>query len=655
MNSAEVKEQANCYWGQDKKLDAYKKLWELDFSDFESYFNKKSANKKFPATDFFFQNFVTTVSPDWLNHDDAIRLIQNYFEKSFTYCADFEQFLLHNYPTLYVKAVTQSSGFMLKRRLEELNSLSYIPEAVALELPKWKYWNDKVNRLWGAITKGLETHLEQPQKLIMQLCATHESCIYGSQNTRDRQFYTDALSLLVAYVQTSSKDLSIATDFNELYGYFIEEVCSQKLSNVFQQTREFKEVQSHLYRYQYEPGYEMDYKIGKEPRFRESVKFNKQWEPDGLRYTLNEKLYYNYGYEIFDEAVSSGEIKPLRKNDRDALRSANSRCIGITKAVNDLGIKDADLKKGSMHLSSLIAVLENLGSNKLERIERKLDAQKKKRISNYREALISLLYIDKKLNDPILLIDRATLENQMLSYIYTTQDIQTKRKQAAKLIKDYTFNWQAKETFDPFKMPLSLFQRPFINVGGMIVSPVGVISSFAGLYPLSESILKNYRPKDGRAIEKILKNYLSTNSRWCCTLPENENNEGDIDVQLEDGEHIVLMQLKRTTQKTDMRELHSQAPQDRKAIKQLMEAKQSLVQNGETRSIHLWYVTTAFERVGTVQKEVRRVSYQELLHSHKLLAQENLSFNSVAHLVEYVENDRFITLAKQYLQEDHKI
>ena len=192
-------------------------------------------------------------------------------------------------------------------------------------------------------------------------------------------------------------------------------------------------------------------------------------------------------------------------------------------------------------------------------------------------------------------------------------------------------------------MPLSLWQKPFVKLGKHVLSPLSVLTGFTGLYTISESILKNFRPGDGTRIENRLKEVYQ-NTSWKTLLLEDNQEFGDIDVLMEDEKSIVLMQMKRTTQKTNMFELHNQLRQDKKAFSQLLEAKESIDSN---KNIHLWYVTTAFEKVGTWENDVYRVSYQDLIHTKRLLDSGRLRLKSLSSFIEMIESDYLYNLRKQ--------
>jgi Holliday junction resolvase-like predicted endonuclease len=308
----------------------------------------------------------------------------------------------------------------------------------------------------------------------------------------------------------------------------------------------------------------------------------------------------------------------------------NTLRIMTEKVVEDLGIDDSCLDKYNLpNLHNMISFLHGIAYRKYETSLKPLHKLSCSDIYNYKQA-IAFLFIKTGLTENILLTNKKELHAQATSSGNMIPEIQFES-----LIHNFTYNWKVKK-FNALKVRLSLWQKPFIKVGNNIISPLSILARFSNLYTITESVLRNFKPKNGTKIENILTECFKDQVWQTSTCP-NKQEHGDVDVVMEDESHIVYMQLKRTSQKLNIEELHLQKKQDNKAIKQLNEA--AIAYRG-IKKLHLWYVTTAFEKVGTFECNVRRVSYQDLLHIKRLLDSEFKRFESLNDFIEMVETDR---------------
>ncbi|APG66333.1 hypothetical protein LPB136_13540 [Tenacibaculum todarodis] len=623
-----IKKNAKIAWEKGDKHKAYTIAWELPIEEFYLWITK---NKKgIVLSKEFFSDFLILLNPNWINKPNSNLLIEYYFSKRW-FAESFEGLLLNNVSEVYLNGVKKSFSFLDLERLIFLENLKFLPQNLKVELSYWQFWYQQHNDYWNPVIQYFENNKSSGLDILINLIVAFEKRFFETKSQLDMQYAGEVLSVLIAYIQhLNILDFSITPEKDDIFKKYYSFLNSNRQECLFDLGNKYIQVRENIIRYALEDGLEMKEMSLGEFYFIENEEYNKKWEKDGERYILNENYYYSRGDEYFSVLESEGKIEYANNHAKEENRNTKAKRFGIELAVKDLGLLDKDMPEGRPKIKNVISFLNTHARNVYERIEKPLFALKDFSFQmTYQEAVNYRLLQTKKIMEPIFAYNIVSLSD-MSDRFGDSITI----KQMNCLTNDFSFKWSSK-TFDPFNLFLSLWQKPFIKLGQLVISPISIISAFTGLYAITESILKNYKPNEGNIIEKILHNNLTRNDGvWKSETNWQECNgdsNGDADVILEDNEYIVLMQLKRTSQKTDLRQLASQVPQDRKAISQLKKAHEHIVNKGEKRKIKLWYVTTAMEKIGVEEQNVRRVNYQELLQLQKMY------FSSLAELINRIE------------------
>ena len=615
MNNTTIKKNAQIAWNRGNKIEAYGIAWQLPTDELYNWLTKSKKSKKgLVLSKEFYSDFLTSQNANWLQNPHSHLLIEYYYSKKW-FTATFESFLLYNRPQHYIDFVKSSFGFLNTERLTFLNNLIGISEDLIEEIYKWQYWYDNHENDWNSIKLYFSEYSGVGLDLLLAIIVAFESRYYKLLSIEDMQYSGEALSVLVAYLQHQKiVDFTKIPSIAEIHKKYFSILSKNEHERLFLLGLAYIKTKENIIRYALEEGLQMKMMGASEFSFIESEKFNKQWEKDGALYSKNQEFYYEYGRVIVNNLEEKGRAKHVNNNDFVENKDANTRLTAIDLALNDLGLLDKDIPVNRPKLKHLTTFLNLLGKSKFERQVKPLLAFKEINPKlTYKQAFIKRMLESKDICFEPLLISNSSKLGNFAKSIGNPISV----KELTYLIKDFSFYWCTKD-FAPFNMPLSMWQKPFLRLGELVISPIGIISAFSGLYTITESILKNYTPKDGKVIEQILKDHLiRPDNEWKVSTnwqEANGNRNGDADVTIEDDEYIVLMQLKRTYQKINLRQQLAQTPQDRKAISQLIKAQNHLIKQGEKRKIKLWYVTTAMEKIGVVENGVIRVNYQEILH-----------------------------------------
>lgn len=643
MNITDYKNAAHNLYRDNNLLEAYKCAWNLPFTDFVSWYTDVKGNRKprkglsFFNDPYFYNSFLITQSTEWLSYNEAILLWEYYLNSQKDIVIEFELYVAHNNPSLYIEGYKNRLVFLNDKRISQLQK-QHLPLSIVKELKIWNRFNSLLNLKWKEVEKLMDDMKLAPHELCMAICAAFEAFVYQNPDDKLRWHYAvETLSLLIAFVQNKYNLSNLQVDEFALDKAYYEGAIELKCETVFNEVYIYVSLKEKTQRYVYEPG--LSVAIDNDNlQFYECDTFNKQWKYDEHRYTVNEQSYYVFGEQLFNELKANNKINYINDNKDPNNQLGNARQLAIKQAIYDLGIRDEDLKNSNLpNLDIMISFLHGIAWRKFETSEKPLHEIARVRKNEYGKGIAELLH-KNEVSEVIFISDNKLLNNAAKACgLYCTN------LELDQLICAFSFNWKSK-IFDPFNLPLSLWKKPFVQIGEHIISPISILTGFTGLYTISESILINFRPDNGRRIERILKE-IYENAGWKTSVLENDQEYGDVDVVMEDDENIVFIQLKRTTQKLDMHQLHKQLPQDRKAEKQLLEAKSGYK---SSKNCHLWYATTAFEKVGTWENEIYRVSYQDLIHVKRLLDSDGLRFNNLNDFIEMIESDSPYMIGKEH-------
>ncbi|WP_271855123.1 hypothetical protein [Patiriisocius marinus] len=646
MNNLDYKKESHNLYKNNNFLEAYKCAWNLPLTDFLYWYTDVRGKRKkingitFFNDPFFYNTFLITQSAEWLECQDALQLWEYYLNTQKDVALDFEMYVAHNNPTLFIEGYKKRLVFLDEKRLIKLQK-QHLPLPIITELKIWNRFNSLLNQNWENVQVLFKDIKLLPYEICMAVIAAFEASIYNNPDDKLQWHYAvETLSVLIAFIQNKFNLNNLEVDNLDLTKAYCEGAIELKAEAIFNEVYDYVLLREKAHRYSYEPELKVFIDNNQVLHFNESDSFNKQWKYDEHRYNVNERSYYVFGELLYNEAKFENKIKYINDNKSPNNQLGNARQIAIKRAIYDLGISDEDFTKKKLpNLNFMISFLHGIAWRKTEITEAPLHKIARMQKNEYAKGMAELI-IKNETSEFVLISDTTTLFNAA-----SASGINCEEKEFDQFIKVFSFNWIS-EIFDPFKLPINLWKKPFIQIGNNIISPISILTGFSGLYTISESILKNFSPRDGKRIEPILKDTYQ-NAGWKTSMLKNNQDYGDVDVVMEDDENIILMQLKRTTQKLNMFQLHNQLPQDRKATKQLIEAKSV---NTSGKKIHLWYVTTAFEKINTINKEVYRVSYQDLIHLNRLQGSEELHFNTLSDFIELIESDTPYKIGKELIK-----
>lgn len=619
-----TKKQAQLLYKQGAKYDAYLLVWnEMPLDKIVDWYLKNETKKAFFKDVFFYNSFLTKQSAVWVREAKAIELWKDYLKNYNS--IEFEYYVAYNNPELFIEGYKETLLFLDNSRLKTLKN-NELPPVVKEEVLIWEKLSDLLNTTWNKVLYKIKGLNKSKHEFIVASCAAFEAFVYNNHEDPIKfQYGGYALSILIAYAQSEKQEETKELTDKNIYQVYLEEVLKEEFKSIFALVNEYVMNKDVVYRYAYEPGLKIKINDIDKIVVLEDKAFNIKWDYDADRYSLNENMYCKFGIQSYSECLEKGQIIFHNNNKSEENIMGNVLCNGVKLAVNDLGLKEKEMKN-KIPLLTAITFLQGLATRKYHTIIKPLRDTASKSKSTYVEGTLSLQ------NKELILI--SDIKN--LHRMTNTSGNKCSIDDIEKIISNFSFNWKVKK-FNPFKLTINLWQKPFIKLGKNIIAPMSILTGFTGLYGLTEALFRNFKPNDGTSIENILYEYYK-DMPWNTRIElASVQEKGDVDVIMEDDFHIVYLQLKRTSQKTNTYEIAKQKKQDEKAISQLQLA--ATAYKGK-KQIHLWYVSTALEGLGIKTKNVFKVGYQDLLHISRLNLYRN-KLKSLGDFIEIVETDQF--------------
>lgn len=626
-----TKKEAQLLYEQGAKYDAYLLVWnELPLDKIVDWYSMNKTKKAFFKDLFFYDSFLTKQSAVWMSEAKAIELWKDYLKNNNS--IEFEFYVAYNNPELFIEGYKETLLFLDNSRLKTLKN-NELPPVVKEEVLIWEKLSDLLNTTWNKVLYKIKGLNKSKHEFIVASCAAFEAFVYNNHEDPIKfQYGGYALSILIAYAQSEKQEETKELTDENIYQVYLEEVLKEEFKSIFALVNEYVMNKDIVYRYAYEPRLKIKINDIDKIVVIEDKAFNIKWDYDADRYSLNENMYCKFGIQSYSECLEKGQIIFHNNNKSEENIIGNVLCNGIKLAVNDLGLKEKEMKN-KIPLLTAITFLQGLATRKYHTIIKPLRDTASKSKSTYVEGTLSLQ------NKELILI--SDIKN--LHRMTNTSGNKCSIEDIEKIISNFSFNWKVKK-FNPFRLTINLWQKPFIKLGKNIIAPMSILTGFTGLYGLTEALFRNFKPNDGTSIENILYEYYK-DMPWNTRIElASVQEKGDVDVIMEDDLHIVYLQLKRTSQKTNTFELAKQKKQDEKAISQLQLA--ATAYKGK-KQIHLWYVSTALEGLGIKTKNVFKVGYQDLLHISRLNLYRN-KLKSLGDFIEIVETDQFYKDNRNY-------
>lgn len=666
MTSKEIKSKAHKAFNNKDYENCFELLWLLpakEFYKFATSTNKKTKKQNWltakGSSHFFWQEFVKRKNVCSALFSNVPSLLTDYFEYPRFVSVFFEKNIASQNPSEYLEALIKNEVFYDPQRLMMCSEFLVSHKNSKDKLLVLKLISQKETELWNEISnyfKKLQN--ERAEIILINLVIAFETAKTKS-NTEETLFNLgQAFSFIIAYlIKKTNFSINLSSEDFELL--FIKELFKGKkhviniithlLNKIIERDNFIKLVDSFCYEDRF------DFIIINNTL--EPVRYpskNDSWDRDGKRYRISENLYYELGEIEVDARIQKGlQIagaypKLIAANKKMAInRNA------ILNALEDLGIttlQSSVNKEKKPDLKVLVTLLQTFAFNRFMRYEeeiKKFPNTPRVWVTSFAEYVKNCLGKKENVYLPYIFIAKQELKN--LSDVVISKDTSL---EMAELIKTFSFRESGKKKtrFNRFNIKLDAWQRPFIEFNNFLFCPVSILTAFTGVYSFTEAFLKDYGRIGATEIESTLEKWMFQ-SNWDIERFDQKTVgqiDGDADLILHDEQTVILMQLKRSKQRLNMKDIYLDTIQNNaRAAVQLNKAHHFFEENPsffdlKNRTVHKWIVSTSFEQTLHTFDSCLKVSYQELVHSFRLLKSESLFFNNVQQFAVYVQDDTFL-------------
>jgi len=623
---------------------AFQTLWKVGVSNFISYSQReeKKVSKTNWLTDsnsanFFWTEFLLdeSIFKSVFESDSAEQLLHNYFSKSKIQAQALETKLAKEYPKIFIKSVRVCQVFLNPDRIEILKAIP-LKNEFQLHQKTWQKIFEIENEQW----KGIQSELQSVLKLSLEDILSHciiwlETKRYNDSSQQSIHHLASAYSFFIELVLTNQdcKTFNSKSE-DDFFKHFLE-VFTTNVKN--KEIIEKSAVSKFLIRisnwlnfkeHVISP-YSFDLNI--EPvQENELVFFNStpqayyKWILNGVRYEVNQLNYLLQGSELVEYLEKENRMKIPGKTEHEIQLNRNlaSSKWGTLLLLHDLASETFKIGNMKVESEKLLNPLLTYSFNRLERYENALKTHFQTSFS-WSEAFMKLVFQSIATDiwrEPYFLMTENDYGKSNQEALSQLPNVSTHE-----VIQLFSFNPNRKYEFNRFKYTYEVWQKPFMKIGDFLFCPMMFFASNIWFYSFSQAAL--FQKTERSETEKMEKHFGEIIKRkgWKVKVvndDEAREMNGDIDIFVEDEETLLLIQLKRTYFRLDLKDAYYESCNtDSKAAKQLNEAEKYLELPNSIYCIkhkpHKWIVSTSFESVGEKINGCSKINYFEFLNALK--------------------------------------
>lgn len=654
MNKQEIRDSFKTV-SKDKGLfDAYAFLFlHYKVEDLVEVGIKKGKNKKelFNSTEFF--QFL-------LEHPVAQEKILNsnkwgeflYWLISASECKTIENFrsIAENFPEKFIASVRWTRSYLNTQTHLLLQKIN-LPDEYSNHQEVWKKLFTVDTEMWNKICSfHTDWALFNAQDFLGNLTNWLEIKRFQDTEGERIELLAKTYSFIISYYLDGYYDKTLTLDKEKLENSFWESFG--ELNAVL--SKSFDLILEYVYFEQecvtpYSFDHNLDPTISNKKihfLFKNFEKY-RNWEKNGLRYNLNKNRYIDFAGEICSYRIhEEGMEIPEGNNEQDKLN--NLECyhntVTIFSFLKDLCLLDIKVNSKEIDVRDILQPLISYSFNKKIRYEYELE-KLHENSNSWQWSYFQLNEENKKKdldNDPYFFMSKDEFINRNIKAMPKEFN-----NLYAEIINEFGFKPTKKYKFNRYNNGYDVWYKPFILLGNFLFCPMMFFARNDWFYPSAQVVLKSYIKHYNSKLRKdsademevyLLELFKEFNSSWNCVIPPEINGSGDIDLIISDANNSLLIQLKRTYFKLNLKETYFDSVNvDRKAIYQLNEGEKYFLKNKSSQFSEnriKWLVSTSFENVNKLYDHCRKVNYLDLVWILK-----NKKFLTIAELNKYVCND----------------
>lgn len=653
--------------------EAFDLLWEMGVEAFAmTLLNPKGKKKRdfLPAehagTIFFWEHFLP--EPAHLATTFQSEFATDFLDKYFSYDKPPRTRLLHalaeaGYEIALIQAVRTNRAFLKPEWCDHLQALKYHPK-FQLHCSIWERLRNAELTLWGKVNAAKPgvaayTLFEVLAETVIWL----EFERFPQTRPQHHQFLARVYSCFVENILPvmpafKNRPHPFTEEyFFRLFGEILKKVASAAenptpvfmLLNALREWLNFYEHTIELYCYDTALDAVHENEL---LQFRTNPSYYYAEQTDGIRYQAMQFYYVSLAANFVYEKEKNGKLKiPDGKKDGDKHHNRQVATLKYSTllALDDLCISDFSIDNNPIDTEQLLGSLVAFSYNRKNRYEDALEKHAQK-ATNWTEAYIRLAAESASTglwNTPYLFMSVEEYERLNLAAI----DLPPEISSAVVKLFSYQPGLKTQSRFDRYH---DVFLTPFLITDNNLFVPMMFWGNNIWFYTFIQRALL-IRGKEVKYNSEItvMENYLGELFRekgWnvkVVTQQESESMGGDIDIIVDDVETVLLLQLKRTYLRINIKDGFTENNMiDRKAARQLNKAEASLLAGSPVYKLDhkpvKWIVSTSFEGIHSVFDTCCKINYFEVVQVLK-----HQPFKTLQEFVAFIEHDTHLRLLHQ--------
>lgn len=670
MTTEQIKQNANKAFKEGNYIDAFHILWKIGVGDFIAYSQKKDFSKKKTnwftdkkSASIFWETFILndTFFTKLLSSKEAILLLHNYYSKTNLFIKEFETKLAKNFPLLFIEAIKLNQTFFKPERIDFICNTIKLDDELAIHQDFWEYSYNQEIEIWNNIETSFNKIIKHSiDDILSNMVAYIETSNYNTNFEVINQVsladsYSFFIEMLLKHPKTTIKNTN-SEAFTTIFTKNIIGKTNQNLQANIKKCFTAINARNNIFSKIYD-----NYSFNKETNLKyiyeaiylfEKPESYYRWTKDEYRYRIAEISSIGNGSTIVNNNIKKGiKIKSKHKKDKEDNLELAERLTGIINTLRFLKLETFKIKNKPFDIEKVIKPIYAFAYNRYIRYYKNIRGIKRtypKKASSW----IIAQAINVLNNKNTLQVPYVYLSEQEYHDLNLKSNVEIEVSKAILNLFTYQVN---KKEFNRFNVNYDINAHPFIKIGTHIFSPALFFTNFVGLFNYINIILQNNNRSSASKIESLLSDIIKIHNFnvFIPTKKDVNQIDGDADIIIHDKETVLLLQLKRTKLRLNLKKQYEEyLSVDLKASNQLNKAEKFLKKQNSifeigNRKVKKWIVSNSFEKTNTTINNCLKVNYLDLVNF--LMNEHGMTFKTLFDFISFNEQDvYFNSLAQEF-------
>jgi hypothetical protein len=655
-----IKKTAKELFSKKEYLQAIDELYKLGVNGFVAFAlrtNKKEKKFSWFKTAEFCKSLLKrqNIISEMLQLKEADEILHDYF-KSKKFLSEFEESAVTYHPKLFITSVRTNLSFLDKERLDFYTQLS-LPKEFKEHQAIWIFLNEAESSIWERIDAyflKVSNHLSLDEILCNLVKGLEELRFKDSSNKRINHLASVYNLFIDAYLLKYGSNSQLKSNSQEAFlNKFMNSLSSpvdKILKNLLYQISRWIDFRdSILYSYCFDLSIKLD-KQNNTTFFNRTPDEYYKWELDGIRYNFNKLNYHFKAADIVEYLIDNRELeipKGKTAQDEDGNYQLAIQDWQLRLFLEDLKLNNLVFNGNKINHQNLFVPLITYSKNRNIRYEQGI-LKHFGTSKNWTEAFLRLS------------VDALRQQIEILPYFFMSKEEYINHNNISlshlpndsseDIINLFTYSDKSRKYFNRFNLGFNVWNKPFVEFGDILFCPMMFFANNDWFYGFAQAGIENMdtsaklRKETSTEMELWLGEIIGKKNWSVKVVSDSEASKlaGDVDIIVSDNIDTLLIQLKRTKFRLDLREAYYESIlSDRKGMQQLNDVEKYLSEDNDfykiTGEVQKWIVSNSYENVLERIDGCLKVNYFDLF-----FALNNPEITSLNHLFSHIEEDKVI-------------